>query len=167
MAFRAFDEREQTASATDRRYERLHRTAAAEVDPDGAWSAVGTFLFTIERRQPDRRVHCRGAGLSLGGRRRKRIAAARFGGTRLFGRGESEAIVHSAVGAPAGAARAVCFELDSLGPTGCRLCCCQWRRWARPCGSRCAGPRAATRMVQGLRRFGRSLLCGAFTRPKP
>src|SRR5205807_2284318 len=83
-------QREREASATNRRYERLHRTPEATVDRDGAWSTVGTLLFTIKRRQPVCCVRCRGAGLSFSGGRRKRTAAARFGGPELFDRRESE-----------------------------------------------------------------------------
>src|SRR5258708_15297094 len=76
MALRAIDERKQAASATNRRHERLYRIAAPAVDIGGAWSSVGTLLFSPGRTQPVRGFFCRGAGLSLFGARRKRTAAA-------------------------------------------------------------------------------------------
>src|SRR5712692_9616074 len=132
MAVRAIDERKQTASATNRRHERLYRIAAPAVDIGGAWSSVGTLLFSPERTQPVRGVYCRGAGLSLCGRRRKRTAAARFRRSRELGWRKSKTIVHAVVDASASATCADRCKLDFLGPAGCRLRCCQRRRGARP-----------------------------------
>src|SRR6267378_2214154 len=119
MALRAIDEREQTASATNRRHERLYRTAAPAVDIGGAWSSVGTLLFSPERTPPVRGFYCRGAGLSLCGRRRKRTAVARCYRSGKPGGRESEAIVHPAFDTPASATCADRRKLDFLGSTSC------------------------------------------------
>src|SRR5260370_10086421 len=119
MALRPIDERKQAASATNRRHERLYRIATATFDAGGAWSTVGTLLFSPQRTQPVRGVYCRGAGLSLCGRRRKRTAAARCYRSRKPGRRESEAIVHPASDAPASATCADRSVLNFLGAAGC------------------------------------------------
>src|SRR6266446_3643713 len=119
MALRAIDERKQAASATNRRHERLHRIAAPAVDIGGAWSSVGTLLFSPERTQPVRGFYCRGAGLSLCGRRRKRTAAARCYRSGKSGGRESETIVHPTFDTPASATCADRRELDLLGSADC------------------------------------------------
>src|SRR6266436_5113387 len=119
MALRAFDERKQAASATNRRHERLHRIAEPAVDIGGAWSRVGTLLFSPERTQPVRGFYCRGAGLSPCGRRRKRTSAARCYRSGKPGRRESETIVHAVVDASACATCADRRKLDSLGSADC------------------------------------------------
>src|SRR5882757_6269751 len=119
MALRAIDKRKQAASATNRRHERLYRIAAPAVDIGGAWSSVGTLLFSPEWTEPVRGVYCRGAGLSLCGRRRKRTAVARCYRSGKPGGRESEAIVHPAFDTPASATCADRRKLDFLGSTSC------------------------------------------------